>query len=830
MNYNNNYVDYNIHDRRKTNNANIKEDENSWSNMNYSKGNNLNNNVMKRGGHMDINMNDINSINNFNNFYSGHVTDVNNTGDEESAHLLNKNLQLDNTYVHNLINPNDNVTHPFANNINKNTSLSNYVSVHPVIGRNKTKDVSNSSYNNRSNTSTLNNNNNNSNNNSNSNIFNNNNNNSNIFNNNDNRNYSYINNSNTNMMKQSSIILNNNSVTNNLVNTNFNVNNKISSHSNLLYNSKDFTNNNNSNYFQNNNNSNNRINNYNLGIEQNYSKQFLKNNDSKEERNVILSDNLPFVNNVKVDNDLNKKNIFNNYKPNYNDKNFEQNNMNISSNSMNQFNNNNMKTSGDSSFVGSVVSGVIGSTASNFFQNKFLNNKENNVGSNKGIVHNIFESLTNDKESKNEINNLVQQKVANMVINEIEKKIEINQTSFICNKLSVLREYFDVTHAYVIQKILFILVPYVYIRKALCESRTYYVYTHLKRKMESSEKNKTFNSAFILNNDNANFTRPNSSINHEYVQQQGGGSFFYNDQSKGYMRNNNNNNNNINSNNINSNNINNNNINNNNSNMNNNNMNNSNMNNSNMNNNVIRHNSNDINYVDYSNVGIFKADLYIPLMSSITYILLYTLTITAQKKNSTFNPDNLFNISSYVFILLFLETAIIKFLFLLTCRDINLSFLHILSFISYKFVIMCALIITKIFFYFLYFIYASAFGVGGTFPDMNIKNNSYANKKMLSNNSHNTFKNMNYQGISKFSVFNIVLFLNSTTTYRLTQLYFYITVAIQMIQIFKSIHLYIHDNNSNLSHKVNIKRINVLILIFSLSQIFLCWILTPPFT
>lgn len=143
---------------------------------------------------------------------------------------------------------------------------------------------------------------------------------------------------------------------------------------------------------------------------------------------------------------------------------------------------------------------------------------------------------------------------------------------------------------------------------------------------------------------------------------------------------------------------------------------------------------------------------------------------------------------------------------------------------------MCALIITKIFFYFLYFMYASVFGGGGTFPDISMKNNLHVNKKMLSNNSHNTFKNMNYQNISKFSPFNIVLFLNSTTTYRLTQLYFYITVTIQMIQIFKSIHLYIHDNNSNLSHKVNIKRINVLILIFSLSQIFLCWILTPSFT
>ncbi|SCA48606.1 C-13 antigen, putative [Plasmodium ovale] len=397
----------------------------------------------------------------------------------------------------------------------------------------------------------------------------------------------------------------------------------------------------------------------------------------------------------------------------------------------------------------------------------------------RGIMQNIFESLTNNVQTSNEINSLMKQRVANIVMTEIEKKMEMNETSFICSKLSLLRDYFNVTHSYVVNKILFILMPYIYIRRAFCESRTYYVYNHLKKKMENTQ-DKNYSSAFILNGnripyDSKNRQGENMNRLNQELNSQNNNNFFFNDK-KGN------------------------------------------------NGNMIRNNSNDINYVDYSsNIGIFKADLYIPLMSTITYILLYTLTLTAQKNNFTFNPDNLFNVSSYVFILLFLETIIIKFFFLLVCRDINLSFLHILSFISYKFVIMCALILTKIGFYFLFFMYTSIFGeVEDTMKKVQ------SNKKLLMNNSH-AFKNLNNTFTFHLSPYNIILFLNSHGMYRLTQLYYYITVSVQMIQIFKSIHLYIHDN-SNLLNNFNIKRINVLILIFSFSQIFLCWMLTPYFS
>ncbi|EDL45229.1 hypothetical protein, conserved [Plasmodium vivax] len=441
----------------------------------------------------------------------------------------------------------------------------------------------------------------------------------------------------------------------------------------------------------------------------------------------------------------------------------------------------------------------------------------------KGIMHNIFESLTSTVQTNDPINNLMKQKVANMVMSEIEKKIESHDTSFIGNKLALLRGYFDVTHSYVVNKILFILVPYVYIRKALCESRTYYVYSHLERMIGSGHHSKSYTSAFSLNKggstqgyargaeESASLIKGTASD--PFAQNQG---FFFNPKGVSDVR-------------------------------------------SGVGSDVRsgvgsdmgsdvrnglgggvgsgpdaqrgipgRHNSNDINYVDYSsNMGIFKADLYIPLMSSITYILLYTLTVTAQKNNFVFNPDNLFSITSYVFLLLFFETAIIKFLFLLTCRDINLSFLHILSFISYKFVILCGLIVTKFFFYLLHFTCASLYGVT---EDMIEKAESEVNV-LESKNPHNAFKSMSGAPpppSSGFSPYGVVLFLNSRTMYRLTQIYFYVTVSVQMMQLFKSIHLYVHDNSS-LSNHLNVKRINILILIFSLSQIFLCWILTPYF-
>ncbi|CAD2101446.1 conserved Plasmodium protein, unknown function [Plasmodium vinckei] len=418
----------------------------------------------------------------------------------------------------------------------------------------------------------------------------------------------------------------------------------------------------------------------------------------------------------------------------------------------------------------------------NLFLNKGMemmgqeSNNINNNGNDKGIVHNIFETLTKNTDTNSELNNLVKKGVTNMVMNELEKKMEINNSSFIRNKLSILRDYFNVTHSYVLSKILFIIVPYIYIRKALFESRTYYVYTHLKKKMETNMQNKNYNSSFIFNgnynayNPNTDNINMNNNINNtRFENNKSNGNAFYNDKKENTETDN---------------------------------------------------KMNNLNYINYNNnIGIFQADLYIPLMSVITYILLYTITVTAQKNNFTFNPDNLFNTSSYIFILLFFETAIVKFLFLLMCRDINLPFLHILSFISYKFVIMCALIITKFSYYFLYFVYTSAFG--GIDDDMKIPE---FDKKSNSQ----VFKNLNNNLSSQFSPYNLILFLNSNAMYRLTQLYYYITVSVQMIQLFKSIHLYIHDN-SNLSNEYNIKRINMMILVFSFSQFFMCWMLTPYF-
>lgn len=401
-----------------------------------------------------------------------------------------------------------------------------------------------------------------------------------------------------------------------------------------------------------------------------------------------------------------------------------------------------------------------------------------NTGEYKGLVKNFFETITTNTDTNNEINNFVKQKVANIVLTEIEKKIDVTDESFISSKLQILRQYFDVTHSYVVNKILFILVPYVYIHKALYESRTYYVYAHLKKKMEGNQQGKHFNANM---SNNKAYSVPTNEM-HPYKDQ------GYRDK----------------------------------------------MNISHMDrmkhDRILRNNSNDISYVDYSNISLFKADLYIPLMSIITYILLYTLTITAQKNNFSFNPDNLFNISFYVFLLIFFETVLVKFLFLIICRDINVSFLHIMSFISYKFVIMCALIITKIFYYFIYFMYISLThkdpdGTTLFFTPGDTKNQI----KPLPTSGTPVLKNTNHNLSFNFSLQNIILFLNSSTTYRFTQMYFYITVSVQMMQIFKSIHLYVHDN-SNLLNSDHIRRINILIIIFSILQIFLCWILTPSFS
>ncbi|KEG00860.1 conserved Plasmodium protein, unknown function [Plasmodium vinckei vinckei] len=657
-----------------------------------------------------------------------HINYMNNVGNNNNHHVQDNANSFTNNYNINPndnynINPNDNFSN---NNMNSQAVSSNYVNTHPILGKKQ-----NYMFSNDTNSSGIN----------------------------------ILNNKDSNIINRSSIFndkkfenKNNTTEVDNYPIFSHNKNVNMATHANDVRTMHGFSNNRNMGYVQNFSNMSNVPNVPNVPNGPNImnmgSNKFGSPEMGVKENSSFMNDQLKFVNNnMHQSSDVINGNILNN-------------------NTTNNF------QTGNSSSIGSSFL-----KKANLFLNKGMeimsqeNNNTNNNSNDKGIVHNIFETLTKNTDTNSELNNLVKRGVTNMVMNELEKKIEINNSSFIRNKLSILRDYFNVTHSYVLSKILFIIVPYIYIRKALFESRTYYVYTHLKKKMETNMQNKNYNSSFIFNgnynayNNSTDNVSMNSNINNtRFENNKNNGNLFYNDKKENTETDN---------------------------------------------------KMNNLNYIDYNNnIGIFQADLYIPLMSVITYILLYTITVTAQKNNFIFNPDNLFNTSSYIFILLFFETAIVKILFLLMCRDINLPFLHILSFISYKFVIMCALIITKFSYYFLYFMYTSAFGG----IDDSMKNLEFDKK-----NNSQVFKNLNNNMSYQLSPYNLILFLNSNAMYRLTQLYYYITVSVQMIQLFKSIHLYIHDN-SNLSNEYNIKRINMMILVFSFSQFFMCWMLTPYFT
>ncbi|CXI24738.1 conserved Plasmodium protein, unknown function [Plasmodium berghei] len=704
MNRNQTYGEFNIHDRRKGNNATHLREYNQMNNKDYNK----NNQIYQRNN--KLNPGNISHINYMNNDINNYNIGNNNQNVQDNATSFINNYN---------INPNDNYSNNSLNNVNNNMNSqvisSNYVNTHPILGKKQ-----NYMFNNDTNSSGIN-----------------------ILNNKDGNVINRPNNYSDKSFENKNNIME----IDNYPIYSHNKNVTMASHVNDVKTMHGFSNNRNVGYVQNFTNVPNVPNAMNM-----VNNKLVNPEMSVKENNDFVNDRLKFVNNnMHQFNDVINGNMLNN-------------------NTTNGFQTNNNI---GNSFL----------KKANLFLSKGMeimgqeNNNTNNSGNDKGIVHNIFETLAKNTETNSELNNLVKRGVTNMVMNELEKKIEINNSSFIRNKLSILRDYFNVTHSYVLSKILFIIIPYIYIQKALFESRTYYVYTHLKKKMETNMQNKNYNSSFIFNgnyntyNPNSDNINMNSNINNiQFENNKNNGNIFYNDKKE--------------------------------------------------NTEIDNKMNNNLNYINYNNnIGIFQADLYIPLMSIITYILLYTLTVTAQKNNFIFNPDNLFNASSYIFILLFFETTIVKFLFLLMCRDINLPFLHILSFISYKFVIMCALIITKIFYYFLYFMYTSAFGS----IDDNLKNREFDKR-------HNSqvFKNLNNNSSFQFSPYSLILFLNSNAMYRLTQLYYYITVSIQMIQLFKSIHLYVHDN-SNLSNKYNIKRINLMIFVFSLSQFFLCWLLTPYF-
>ncbi|CDU17225.1 protein transport protein YIF1, putative [Plasmodium yoelii] len=715
MNQNQGYGKFNIHDRRKGNNAtpHLREHNKDY-NKNiqiYQRNNKLNPGNISHINYMNNDINNYNFVNN-----NQHVQDNGN------SFINNYN-----------INPNDNYSNNNLNNINNNMNSqvisSNYVNTHPILGKKQ-----NYMFNNDTNSSGIN-----------------------------NKDVNVINRV-TNYSDKT--FENNTKEIDNYQIYSHNKNVTMASHVNDVRTIHSFSNNRSMEYphnFTNVSNTMNIVNNKILNPEM-----------SVKESNHFINDRLQFVNNnMHQPNDVINGNMLSSNATNAFQANTSQANTfqaNTSQANTSQANTSQANTSQANTFL----------KQANLFLNKGMemmgqgNINTKNVGNDKGIVHNIFETLTKNSETNNELNNLVKRGVANVVINELEKKIEINNSSFIRNKLSTLRNYFNVTHSYVLNKILFIIIPYIYIQRAFFESRTYYVYTHLKKKMETNMQNKNYNSSFIFNG-NYNTYNPNNDNMHnninniQFENNKNNSNIFYNDKKENHE--------------------------------------------------IDNKMNNNLNYINYNNnIGIFQADLYIPIMSIITYILLYTLTVTAQKNNLIFNPDNLFNASSYIFILLFFETTIVKLLFLLMCKDINLPFLHILSFISYKFVIMCALIITKFFYYFLFFMYTSAFG------DVdNLKNREFDKR-----NNSQIFKNLNNNLSFQFSPYNLVLFLNSNLMYRLTQLYYYITVSIQMVQLFKSIHLYVHDN-SNLSNTYNIKRINCMILIFSFSQFFLCWLLTPYF-
>lgn len=637
MNRNQTYGEFNIHDRRKGNNATHLREYNQMNNKDYNK----NNQIYQRNN--KLNPGNISHINYMNNDINNYNIGNNNQNVQDNATSFINNYN---------INPNDNYSNNSLNNVNNNMNSqvisSNYVNTHPILGKKQ-----NYMFNNDTNSSGIN-----------------------ILNNKDGNVINRPNNYSDKSFENKNNIME----IDNYPIYSHNKNVTMASHVNDVKTMHGFSNNRNVGYVQNFTNVPNVPNAMNM-----VNNKLVNPEMSVKENNDFVNDRLKFVNNnMHQFNDVINGNMLNN-------------------NTTNGFQTNNNI---GNSFL----------KKANLFLSKGMeimgqeNNNTNNSGNDKGIVHNIFETLAKNTETNSELNNLVKRGVTNMVMNELEKKIEINNSSFIRNKLSILRDYFNVTHSYVLSKILFIIIPYIYIQKALFESRTYYVYTHLKKKMETNMQNKNYNSSFIFNgnyntyNPNSDNINMNSNINNiQFENNKNNGNIFYNDKKE--------------------------------------------------NTEIDNKMNNNLNYINYNNnIGIFQADLYIPLMSIITYILLYTLTVTAQKNNFIFNPDNLFNASSYIFILLFFETTIVKFLFLLMCRDINLPFLHILSFISYKFVIMCALIITKIFYYFLYFMYTSAFGS----IDDNLKNREFDKR-------HNSqvFKNLNNNSSFQFSPYSLILFLNS---------------------------------------------------------------------
>lgn len=83
-----------------------------------------------------------------------------------------------------------------------------------------------------------------------------------------------------------------------------------------------------------------------------------------------------------------------------------------------------------------------------------------------------------------------------------------------------------------------------------------------------------------------------------------------------------------------------------------------------------------------SEISVFKTDLYIPLMSFVTYILLSCMSLGLQEK---FKPDFIFkNISNCSLLTLF-ETIVLK-IGLIVADDHNIGFFDMLALAGYKYV------------------------------------------------------------------------------------------------------------------------------------------------
>jgi protein transport protein YIF1 len=81
-------------------------------------------------------------------------------------------------------------------------------------------------------------------------------------------------------------------------------------------------------------------------------------------------------------------------------------------------------------------------------------------------------------------------------------------------------------------------------------------------------------------------------------------------------------------------------------------------------------------------VSIFKIDLYIPLMSFVTYILLTCMNMGLQEK---FEPDFIFKNITNCSLLTFFETVILK-IGLIVADDHNIGFLDMMALAGYKYV------------------------------------------------------------------------------------------------------------------------------------------------